>query len=124
MARILVADDDFLLGDLLKFHLTAAGHQVEQADNGQQALDMIQRARPDIVILDQMMPIVSGQEVLRRLKADAKMQGLPVVMLTARKAQEDVVSALQLGADDYVTKPFMPEELLQRIRAILLRSPV
>lgn len=121
MSFILVADDDPLLGDIVRFKLESAGHRVVVVENGQAALETVAAERPDILILDSMMPVMSGQHVLQKLKSDAATASIPVVMLTARKGQEDVVAALQNGADDYMTKPFMPEELLLRVRTVLAR---
>lgn len=121
MSNILIADDDLLLGDLLSFRLRDDGHVIEIAENGQQALDMIACGVPDLLILDQMMPVVSGNDVIRRLKADERTREIPIIVLTARRGQDDVVNALQSGADDYITKPFMPEEVAQRVRSLLAR---
>lgn len=121
MSFILVADDDPLLGDIVRFKLESAGHRVVVVENGQAALETVAAERPDILILDSMMPVMSGQHVLQKLKSDAATASIPVVILTARKGQEDVVAALQNGADDYMTKPFMPEELLLRVRTVLAR---
>lgn len=121
MAYIIVADDDPLLGDLVRFKLAPDGHRILVVENGQAALDAIALETPDILILDSMMPILSGKQVLQQIKASPATASIPVLMLTARKGQDDVVAALQSGADDYITKPFMPDELLLRIRTVLAR---
>ena len=121
MAHILVADDDPLLSDLVRFKLEAQGHRLTLVEDGQAALGAIRSDRPDIVILDSMMPILSGLRLLQTLKADADTAAIPVIMLTARKGQDDVVNALQAGADDYMTKPFLPGELVLRIERLLAR---
>jgi len=119
MARILIADDDPMVVQLVEFKLTRRGHQVVSATDGASALDVATRERPDLVVLDAMMPALSGVEVLRRLSENADTASIPVVMLTARRREQDVVEALKLGAREYLVKPFMPEELMARIEAIL-----
>lgn len=122
MAKILIADDDDLLVDLVRFKLEAKGHRVVTAMNGSEALRMVGAEKPDLLVLDSMMPVLSGSEVLRSIRSSEDTADLPVVMLTARKGQDDVVTALQAGAMDYVTKPFIPDELLVRIEGILRAS--
>ena len=124
MAYIIVADDDPLAGALLRFKLEADGHRILVVANGQAAIDAIDAEVPDILILDSMMPVLSGQQVLQRVRATAATATLPIIMLTARKGQDDVVAALRSGVDDYVTKPFMPDELLLRIRTLLARHGI
>lgn len=117
MAHILVADDDDLLGELLRFKLEGAGHEVTIISDGRSALEAAQSGDYELMVLDTMMPILSGPEVLRALVV--KGSRLPVVMLTARKGQDDVLDALSSGARDYLTKPFIPDELVARVNAIL-----
>lgn len=124
MARILIADDDPLLRALLQHKLTAEDHQVFAAEHGGEVLDMVRDHAPDLIVLDAMMPVMDGFEVLRRLKADAGTRGTPVIMLTALKREQDVVGGLQLGAADYLAKPFIPDELVQRIRRLLATAQV
>lgn len=112
---VLVADDDPLLRAILEHKLSAAGYAVHSVEDGQAALEAVERLKPDLLILDAMMPIMDGFEVLRRLKAEGDQRRIVIVMLTALKRQEDVVSALQLGADDYLAKPFNPDELVARL---------
>lgn len=121
MAYIIAADDDHLLGELIRLKFEASGHRVLIVENGQAALDAISVELPDLLILDSMMPMLSGQQVVQRVRANAATADLPIVMLTARKGEEDVVSALQLGVDEYITKPFMPGELLLRVENVLTR---
>ncbi|MDT8758030.1 response regulator [Sphingomonas psychrotolerans] len=117
MAYILVADDDDLLGELVRFKLEDAGHRVTIIGDGQSALDAARSGEFDLMVLDTMMPVLSGPEVLRALVEEGSR--LPVVMLTARKGQSDVLDALSAGARDYLTKPFIPDELVARVNAIL-----
>jgi DNA-binding response OmpR family regulator len=119
MPTILIADDDELLAALVQFKLEAAGHRVVVAENGAVALESVKSERPDLIVLDAMMPVLTGSEVLTILKADPESAMLPVIMLTARRNQEDVVAALRGGAADYLTKPFIPEELLVRVETAL-----
>ena len=121
MAYIMVADDDPLASALVCFKLEAAGHRVLPVANGQAALDAINAEVPDILILDSMMPVLSGQQVLQRVRENPATAALPIIMLTARKGQDDVVAALESGVDDYITKPFMPDELGLRVRTLLAR---
>lgn len=117
--QVLIADDDPLLRAILEHALTAAGYVVTSVDDGAAALASIALERPDVVVLDAMMPVMDGFEALRRLKADPELSGLAVVMLTALKRSEDVVSALKLGAADYIPKPFNPDELVARLMRIV-----
>ena len=121
MPSILVIDDDPLLGEILRFKLGSHGHKVTVVSDSSEAVATALALRPDLIVLDSMMPIVSGPEVLAELKRDRDTGAIPVIMLTARKRQEDVVQALVAGANDYITKPFMPEELALRIAGLLDR---
>ncbi|MEJ2814192.1 response regulator [Caulobacter sp. CCG-8] len=112
---ILVADDDPLLRSILEHKLTRAGYRVILAEDGGAALEQARALRPAVLVLDAMMPVLDGFEVLRRLKDDDQTRDLTVFMLTALKRQDDVVSALQLGAADYLAKPFNPDELVARL---------
>jgi DNA-binding response OmpR family regulator len=116
---VLVCDDDALLLDLLEYKLKTRGYNVTRALDGEQAMAKLDEARPDIVVLDAMMPTLDGFEVLRRIKENPRLSSLPVLMLTARKQERDIVAALELGASDYLVKPFNPEELLARLARIL-----
>ena len=117
--KILVCDDDELLMELLQFRLEAKGFEVLVARDGREALQLIQTDVPDAVVLDGMMPGIDGFEVLRRLRENAVTKGIPVIMLTARKGERDIVEALQLGASDYLSKPFIPDELTARLMRLL-----
>jgi len=118
-STILVADDEKHILQLIKLYLTNDGYLVETAADGQEALDKARRLRPDLVVLDLMMPRVDGWEVCRRLRKETN---VPVIMLTARTDDVDKIVGLELGADDYVTKPFNPRELVARVKAVLRRS--
>jgi len=115
---ILVADDEKNIVQLVRLYLSTEGYTVEGAPDGLAALDAARRLRPALVILDVMLPLLDGWEVLRRLRAESR---VPVIMLSARTEDVDKVVGLELGADDYVTKPFNPKELAARVRAILRR---
>ena len=119
MSKILIADDDPLLVRLVAFKLEAQGHQVLQAADGEAALALASEHAPDLIVLDGMMPSIDGFEVLRRLKESDQTRDIPVIMLTARRLEKDVVSGLTLGARDYLVKPFIPEELIARLNGIL-----
>ena len=121
-ARILVVDDEPDLLELVRLTLHQAGHQVETAVSGRAALLALRRQRPDLLILDLMLPDVSGTELCRRLRADTEFASLPVIMLTAKADEVDRVVGFELGADDYVTKPFSPRELVLRVGAVMRRS--
>ncbi len=120
--RVLICDDDPLLLELMQFRLSGKGYDVATAADGAEALEKARRDVPDIVVLDAMMPRVDGFQVLRTIKDDPALAGMVVIMLTARKSERDIVSALEKGADDYLVKPFIPEELLARMNRLLLRK--
>lgn len=119
---VLVVDDEFAIRDMLRMALEIAEFRCIEADNIQQAYTLIVDERPDIVLLDWMLPGGSGVELLRRLKRDDSSREIPVIMLTAKTAEDNVIQGLDVGADDYITKPFAPRELIARIRALLRRS--
>lgn len=116
---ILICDDDPLLLDLLEFRLGARGFTVLVARDGGEALEIVGSHSLHAVVLDAMMPVIDGYEVLRRLRANPATADLPVIMLTARKAEHDIVTGLELGANDYVVKPFIPEELIMRLSRLV-----
>jgi two-component system phosphate regulon response regulator PhoB len=120
--RVLVVDDERDILELVKYNLDKEGFQVTVVATGEDALAAARTKMPDIVILDLMLPGVDGLEVCRRLKTDAKTRAIPIVMLTAKGDEADVVTGLELGASDYVTKPFSPRVLTARIRAVLRRG--
>ena len=117
--RILLADDDAMILDVLRYQLEKEGYQVLTAEDGQQALDLAQTGQPDLVLLDVMMPKLQGWEVCRELRRTSE---VPILMLTARGEELDRVLGLELGADDYIVKPFSFRELLARIHAALRRA--
>ena len=119
--RILVVEDDPSLGELLVYNLESEGYQVESADRGEEAELKLLENPPDLMVLDWMIPGVSGIEICRRLRARDETKTLPVIMLTARSEEADRVRGLSVGADDYVVKPFSVPELLARVRALLRR---
>lgn len=123
MAKILIADDDVILTEMLRFRLDGAGHEIVTAADGLEALSKAESENPDLIILDSMMPVIAGPEVLARLKADPNTAKTPVVMLTTRDGENDIVSALRGGASEYITKPFIPQELMVRIEKLLLAAP-
>ena len=122
-ARVLVVDDMLANVRLLEAKLTAEYFEVSTATNGVEALEAMANQRPDIVLLDIMMPGIDGLEVCRRIKANPATQHVPVILVTALDQPEDRVRGLEAGADDYLVKPFEPKELLLRINAILRRVP-
>ena len=122
MARngsILVADHDDLLLTLIKFRLEARGFSVATARSGNEALSLMQHEPFDLVLLEAMLPGGDGFDVLRQIKRNPVLRGVPVVMLTARKREDEVVTALRLGASDYIAKPFIPDELIMRMMRLL-----
>ena len=120
--KVLVVEDEAALSGLLDYNLRAEGFEVAIVEDGDEALIAVEENEPDIVLLDWMLPNVSGVEICRRLRARAATRTLPVIMLTARGEEEDRLRGLDTGADDYVTKPFSMSELVARIRAVLRRS--
>ena len=122
MAEILVVDDDRDVAQSIEMALRRRGFRVIIAYSGVEALKTLRRYRPDLLILDVLMPGMSGMEVCRRLRADAGLSDLPIILLTARGQESDRIEGLKAGADDYISKPFNLEELLLRVRAVLRRS--
>ncbi|WP_112268613.1 response regulator transcription factor [Lentzea terrae] len=121
MTAVLIAEDDADIRDLLVFKLMQDGFDVTAVADGSAALDAVAAERPDLVILDVMMPGMSGLDVCQRLRSEHATKTLPVILLTARAQEADVESGFGVGADDYVTKPFSPRELLSRVHAVLAR---
>lgn len=120
--KILVVEDEEDVLELVSFNLEKGGFLVETAMSGQDAINKAQSLSPDLVLLDLMIPEIDGLEVCKTLKKDAATETIPVVMLTAKGTEEDIVTGLEMGADDYITKPFSPRVLLARIRAVLRRK--
>jgi DNA-binding response OmpR family regulator len=121
MMRVLVVDDEPDLVELVKYNLEKNGMQVVAASGGEAALQAVRKSVPDLVILDLMLPGVDGLDVLRRLRAQKETAQLPVILLTAKGGEADRVVGLELGADDYVVKPFSPRELVARVKAVMRR---
>ena len=117
---VLIADDDAKIRELLELYLSKEGFVVEQAADGAEAILKAQQLKPDLIVLDIMMPVMDGMEVCRQVR---KFSRVPVIMLTARTEDEDRILGLELGADDYVSKPFNPRELIARVKAVLRRVP-
>jgi len=120
--RILVVDDEPEIVALVAYHLAKAGYRVSTASSGQDALELARRDRPSLIVLDLMLPGMSGFDVLEQLRADDSTRDMAVLMLTARREEPDRIRGLSLGADDYLTKPFSPAELVLRVAAILRRT--
>jgi two-component system phosphate regulon response regulator PhoB len=119
--RVLVVEDEADIAALIAYQLAREGFRVETAATGTEALASIHREIPDLVVLDRMLPGLSGDEVLRQLREEPATRTIPVLVVTARREQEDRIAGLELGADDYLTKPFSPRELVLRVQAILRR---
>src|SRR3954470_10871841 len=119
--RILVVDDEADIVALVVYHLAKNGYRVSTASSGTEALDAAQREHPALIVLDLMLPGMTGYEVLERLRAEDATRDIAVLMLTARREEQDRIQGLSLGADDYLTKPFSPQELVLRVGAILRR---
>ena len=123
--RVLVVDDESAIRDMIRFALEKADMDVQTAGDAHEALVSINDNRPDIILMDWMMPGVSGLELTRRLRKDSYTEDIPIIMLTAKVTEDDKVAGLEAGTDDYVIKPFSPRELLARIRAVMRRtSPI
>ena len=123
MAKVLIADDDPMILRLLDVSLTAAGHTVVLAEDGREALDLVVLEKPDILLLDGMMPVLTGQEVLQALKNDAATNDLPVVLMTALTESEDIAKGLELGATEYVVKPFSPKDMIAIVNRLSMSIP-
>ena len=119
---ILVIDDEKDLIELVRYNLEKEGYDVIAATDGQSGLEVIKRHRPELVVLDLMMPGIDGLQVCQRLRADQRSARMPVIMLTAKATEADRIVGLELGADDYITKPFSPREVVARVKAVLRRT--
>jgi two-component system response regulator MtrA len=122
VARILVADDDVDIRELVEFKLSTMGHDIVAVGDGAAAIDACMAEKPDLAVLDVMMPGVSGLDAIRAIRAEPALADLPVILLTARAQESDVETGFDSGADDYITKPFSPRELASRVQALLARS--
>ena len=120
-ANILVVEDEPAIQELLVFNLQQAGHHAISVASAEQAYTLLRDALPDLILLDWMLPGVSGVEFARRLKAESYTKAIPIIMLTARGEEQDKIAGFETGADDYITKPFSPRELMARIKAVLRR---
>ncbi len=122
MSRILIAEDDRDIGELIRHYLAKAGHSVDLLGTGKEVLPHLRQHPADVLILDLMLPGVDGLDICREVRADAELAQLPILMVTARAGESDRITGLEQGADDYVTKPFSPKELVARVAAILRRT--
>jgi two-component system alkaline phosphatase synthesis response regulator PhoP len=120
--KILVVEDEADIRELLRYSLTQEGYAVEEAADGAEALDRIARRAPDLVLLDLMLPRMSGLELCRKLRASSETAQMPVIVVTAKSAEVDRILGLEMGADDYVVKPFSPREVVARVKALLRRA--
>jgi two-component system phosphate regulon response regulator PhoB len=118
---VLIVEDESDIAELIDFHLTREGYSTRITASGREALDLVRREKPNLVMLDIMLPDLDGLEVCRRVKQDPALGDTPIVMVSARGEESDVVVGLELGADDYITKPFSPRVLLARTKAVLRR---
>lgn len=121
-ARLLLVEDDRALADLVTFHFERSGYDVTRTGDGEEALILVDEVKPDVILLDWMIEGISGIEVCRRLRRRATTANVPIMMLTARGEESDRIRGFETGADDYVTKPFSPRELLARVQAAIRRS--
>jgi two-component system phosphate regulon response regulator PhoB len=122
MSRILVVEDEAAIAELVAIHLRHAGHEIRVAATAEQAQEAVDAVLPDLVVLDWMLPGQSGLAIARHWRSQPRTRALPLIMLTSKAAEGDKISGLDAGADDYLTKPFSPNELLARIRAVLRRK--
>lgn len=117
--KVIVAEDDKTVRMLVRAVMKRAGYEVAEAENGKEALDLIDTFFPDIMIIDSMMPVMDGMETIARLRAKPETAQIPTLMLSGRRGSEDIVSALREGADEYITKPFDRAELIERVRRLV-----
>jgi DNA-binding response OmpR family regulator len=122
LRRVLVVEDEQDVAELIRYNLAKEGYDVRLSANGGDALRQVREAHPELILLDIMVPQLNGWEVCRRLKQDPETRGIPIIMVTGRAEEGDKVLGFEMGADDYVTKPFSPRELLARVRAVLRRG--
>jgi phosphate regulon transcriptional regulator PhoB len=122
--KVVVIEDEADIREMIAYNLSREKYRVLTAADGEEGLDMVMKENPDLVLLDLMLPGLDGIEVCRQLKADSVTRDIPIIMVTARGEESDIVLGLGMGADDYVTKPFSPRELLARIRVVMRRGPL
>ncbi|MFZ4622301.1 MAG: response regulator transcription factor [Bacteroidota bacterium] len=120
--KILVVEDDTNIEQLVSFKLKNAGYTVSTAHNGAEALEFLKKQSVDLVITDVMMPVMGGKELVMELKKDPKTKSIPVVMLTSRTLEKEIVEGFSLGVEDYIKKPFSPQELIVRVKTVLMRK--
>jgi two-component system phosphate regulon response regulator PhoB len=120
-AKILLVEDEPAIQELLAFNIKQCGYQAIQAEDAAKALEHVNRELPDLILLDWMLPGIGGIELAKRWRSDPRTRNIPIIMLTARTEERDKIMGLESGADDYITKPFSPRELMARIRAVLRR---
>ena len=121
-AHVFIAEDETSIISLLKYNLEKEGHKVDYCENGEDALKQIKLKHPDLILMDWMLPDLSGVDICKNLKKDKKFNDIPIIMLTAKGEEEDKLKAFETGADDYVTKPFSQKELNARIKSLLRRA--
>jgi DNA-binding response OmpR family regulator len=121
-ARILVADDDRVVRRIVTVKLSGLGCEIEEAEDGREALELLEEEAPDLLITDSLMPRMNGLQLVRSVRESEGFAGLPVIMLTARHGERDIIEGLEAGLDDYVVKPFSPDELAARARTVLWRA--
>ena len=119
---VLIADDEADIRELVSFRLEQSGYEVVVAEDGRQALDLLREVKPDLAVLDVMMPHLDGYEVTAEIRRDEDLKGTPVILLTARAQEQDVQRGFDAGADDYIRKPFSPQELRSRVESALSRG--
>lgn len=122
--RILIVEDEVEIAELIRFHVDREGFEGRVVDSGRTALDEIEREHPDVVLLDLMLPDLDGLEVCRRLKRKEQTRDLPILIVSAKGEEADIVAGIELGADDYVTKPFSPRVLIARVKNVLRRTGI
>jgi len=121
VATILIVEDEPDIQELIAYNLEKAGHEAVRAGDAEKALEIVREALPHLIVIDWMLPGMSGIELARLLKANKRTEGIPLIMVTARGAEQDKLAGLEIGADDYMTKPFSPRELNARVKAVLRR---
>ncbi|MFN3741610.1 MAG: response regulator transcription factor [Anaerolineales bacterium] len=121
MAKILAAEDERDIRDLIAFTLRFAGHEVTTATNGEEAVTMAEQLKPDLILLDVRMPRLNGYDACRAIKANPNLRDIPVVFLSAKGQESEVQAGLQAGAEEYILKPFAPDQLIERVRQILAK---
>ncbi|MBI4844551.1 MAG: response regulator transcription factor [Nitrospirae bacterium] len=118
---ILIVEDDTDIAEMLSYNLRKEGFDVSVASNGEESLEFLKDCRPQLIILDLMLPLIDGYDVCRAIRSNEETSIIPVIMLTAKSRESDMIAGFELGADDYITKPFSPKELIARVRAVLRR---